>query len=170
MARPRSFPRKTGGGQRHRLTQWVGPAAQAYVAVANGGATLVSSIPFEEAVTLVRTRGYVSIIPAAFSADVNITGAVGVGVVTAEAFAAGVASIPEPFSDGDWGGWLLWRSFAYHFELGSVASFESTPFHFELDSKAMRKISPNEVIVTIAESQAGAYDINMSQRSLVKLS
>ncbi len=91
MARPhRSF----GGKRSARLTQWIGPAAQDYVNVAAGGATLLGSAPFEEAATIMRTRGQVSIIPQAVSADVAIAGAFGIGIVSQEAFAAGVASKP----------------------------------------------------------------------------
>ena len=161
------------GGHRQgarRLTQWIGPADQGYVAVASAGATLIASAPFEEQTTIVRNRGNVSIKITTVTADLDIVGAFGLGIVTAEAFAAGVGSMPEPFSDADWGGWMVWRSFSYHFEFITGTGSDFLVWDFEVDSKAMRKVSPNEVLVLIAESQVGAYSISTPLRTLVKLS
>ena len=158
------------GGQR-RLTQWVGPADQGFINVASGGASIISSISFEEQTTAVRIRGDLTIIPQSSAADLTIVGAYGEGIVTQEAFAAGVASMPEPFTDGDWGGWMVWRSFSFRLEVGTdTTGFEFLPWDMEVDSKAMRKISPNEVLVAIAESQTGAFSISAPVRTLLKLS
>jgi len=164
----RGFQHRTAGSR--RLTQWIGPAAQSYQNVASTGATLLAFVSFEEQTTVVRTRGQVSVRLQAFGVDLDIIGAFGMGVVSTEAFLAGVASIPEPFTDADWGGWFVWRSFSYHLEFNDVTGIESFLWDFEVDSKAMRKISPNETIVIIAESLAGAYAISAPLRVLVKLS
>ena len=103
-------------------------------------------------------------------ADLAIVGAIGCGIVSTEAFNAGVASIPEPFSDGDWGGWMVWRSFSYRLAFQSAVAVNFPDWAFEVDSKAMRKGGPNEVLVTVAESQVGAYQISAPLRTLVKLS
>ncbi len=167
MARPRrAF---TGGGSR-RLTQWLGPADQGYISVASGGATLTSSASFEEAATIVRSRGNVSIRPNAFTADVALVGAFGVAIVSTEAFNAGVTAIPEPFTDSDWGGWMVWRSFTYFFQFSDATGAQFNDWNFEVDSKAMRKLSPNETLVQIAESQGGAFQISTPLRHLIKLS
>ena len=167
MARPRSFPRSRSKG---RLTQWVGPAIQNYLAVASGGATLIFSFTPAEAITIVRTRGFVSVKPEAVTADLDFTGAFGIGIVSEEAFNAGVGSMPEPFTDADWSGWFVWRSFAFDFEFEDATGINYPNWNFELDSKAMRRIGPNEVLVAIAESQSGAYRINAPTRTLIKLS
>ncbi len=152
------------------MTPWIGPALQGPVNVASGGATLVASVPNAEQSTFIRIRGFASIVPQAVTADLDITGAIGVGVVTEEAFAAGVASIPEPFADGDWGGWMVHRMFAYHFEFNDATGINYPSWDFEIDSKAMRKVSPSSRLVVIAESQAGAFNIDVPLRFLVKLS
>ena len=41
---------------------------------------------------------------------------------------------------------------------------------YEVDSKGMRKVSDNETIVLMAESQQGAFQISMNFRMLLKLS
>ena len=168
MAR-RSFGSR-GHGSR-RLTQWIGPALQEFVSVASTGATLIGSAPFDEASTVVRVRGQATIQPGSFAADLNVVGAIGIGVVSSEALGVGVSAIPEPFTDADWGGWLLWRAFSFHLDVQTAAGFDlNSALQLDLDSKAMRKVGPNESIVLIAESQTGAFDISMPVRMLVKLS
>ena len=167
MARQRNFHR--GFKQSARLTEWTGPALQSYVNVATTGATIVSSVAFEEPATVIRTRGRVSVAPQTFGADLEITGAIGMGIVTQEAFAAGVAAVPEPWTDADWGGWFVWRSFGYKFELVDATGTLQVDWGFEVDSKAMRKVSSNEVLVVVAESQLGAFKIFDGTRHLIKL-
>ncbi len=168
MARPRSNFR--GRVAPRRLTQWIGSADQGYVGVAAAGATLIQFVSFEEPVTVIRSRGHVSVQPGSFAADLNVVGAVGVGVVSTEALTAGVGSMPEPFSDADWS-WMVWRSFSFHLDVQSAVGFDvNSALEFEIDSKAMRKIHPNESLVTIAESQQGAFDISFPIRTLTKLS
>ena len=167
----RRFP--VGGAARARVprrkTTWIGPAVQGFVSVASGGATLLNSLINSEPETLVRIRGMVTIAPTVVSADVSIVGAVGMGLVSEEAFAAGIASIPEPFTDADWGGWVMWRSFSYKFEFADATGVNFPNWSFEVDSKAMRKATANERLVTIAESQSGAFDISTPLRALTML-
>jgi len=121
--------------------------------------------------TIIRNRGVVVVKPQSFGADVDVLGAFGVGIVSAEAFAAGVASVPSPYLDADWAGWMVWRTFAFHFEFASALTIAlPANISFEVDSKAMRKIGPNEVLVYVAESQAGALSIFDGLRTLIKLS
>ena len=168
MARPRrSFVSR--GTRSARLTQWVGPADQAFVAVASAGSTLVASVSFEEPLTVMRTRGSIVITPQSFAADINITGAVGMGIVSAEALAVGITALPTPYRDADWGGWFVWRSFAQHVQVIDATGVLLGGLHLEVDSKAMRKISANEALVVVAESQASAFNVWDGTRNLVKL-
>ncbi len=167
VARPhRSFPRSAGS---KRQTDWIGPALQGFIAVASGGATIIHSFPFETSGTIVRVRGNIAVKPQAVSADLSIVGAYGMAVVSAEAFTAGVASVPEPMTDADWAGWFVWRSFSYSFEFNDATGINFVPWNFEVDSKAMRRVRPNEVIVGVAESFVGAYSISAPLRVLEKL-
>ena len=130
---------------------------------------MIVSIPFEEPLTIMRTRGHVSIIPESTGADVHLIGAYGEGIVTAEAFAAGIASMPEPFTDGDWGGWFVWRTFSYGVEFDDATGVGFPNWNFEIDSKAMRKVSPSSVLVAICESVIGAFRVSAPTRTLIKL-
>ena len=171
MARSRLVTR-VGRGAR-RQTTWVGPADQGGVGVAAGGATIIQSFdPIANAFakpTVVRTRGAVTITPSTFGADINIHGAYGVGIVSDQAFAAGIASIPEPFDEAGWDGWFVWRSFQLTYEFHDATGSLLGQLVHEVDSKAMRKVTDNETIVMVAQSQAGAFNISMHLRTLFKL-
>ncbi len=157
-----------------RQVTWVGPADQGFTTVAAGTKVLVASFDPQAAglpkPTVVRTRGDVSIIPDSAAADVRITGAYGLAVVSDRAFAAGVASVPGPFSDASWDGWFVWRSFNYSLQFADSTGFIQEQMSQEVDSKAMRKVTEDETIVLVAESQGSAFDISMPLRLLLKLS
>ncbi len=172
MARP-SRSRFAGRGPR-RQTLWVGPADQQYTAVASGTKVLVAS--FDAAAnglpspTLIRTRGGFSHKPTVTTANITYVGAWGVCVVTDLAFTAGAASIPGPFTDAGWDGWLAWGSFAAELVVASgIGGFLSSE-EMQVDSKGMRKITDFETVVFMAESETGALDVNMPFRLLFKLS
>ena len=174
MARPRSSPFRGRVSGPRRQTTWVAPADQSYVSVASGVSAIIASFDPSTfallAPTIVRTRGQVSVRPAAFNADVALAGAYGVCVVSSDAFAAGAASIPRPFDDADWGGWYVWRSFTYHFEFADLTGFARVSWEQEIDSKAMRKVTSNETVVMMCESQTGGLQIAMPLRTLLKMS
>ncbi len=119
---------------------------------------------------MVRTRGQVSYLPQASTADVDIVGAYGLAVVSTAAFTAGVASIPTPWTESSWDGWFVWRSFGINLEFIDGTGFGLWNQTQEVDSKAMRKVTQAETIVLVAESQSGAFDISMPLRLLLKLS
>ena len=158
-----------------RKTTWVGPADQGYLAVAAGAKIIVASFDAASnglaSPTIVRSRGQVSIFPGAgVTGDVEIVGAYGLAIVSDRAFAAGVASIPGPWTDAGWDGWFVWRSFHYTQEFLDATSMLRNFENQEVDSRAMRKITDDETIVLIAESQAIGFEISMPLRILMKLS
>ena len=156
-----------------RKSTWVGPADQGYQAVATGAKVIVAAFDPQASFmlnpTIVRTRGEVSIFLAA-GADVSVTGAFGIAVVTDRAFAAGVASLPDSVTDAGWNGWFVWRSFAQVVSFDDATGQRLFAFGFQVDSKAMRKIGAEETMVVIAASQAGAFNIYDGTRHLFLLS
>jgi len=174
MARRSNFPRG-GAVSPRRQTTWIAPADQESVAVVGGTSVIIGSFSpsafFMLKPTIVRTRGECSVRPSSFGADVAISGAFGVGVVSDEAFAAGAASIPRPFDDADWGGWLMWQSFTRRLEfISGIGVIPDANWTWQIDSKAMRKVSDNETVVLMCESQTGDLNIAMHLRILLKLS
>ena len=157
-----------------RQTLWVGPADAPSVAIPSNTSVLLASFDASGAgfdkPTIVRTRGVFGHRPGAFTADLSYQGAFGIGIVSGDAFAIGTTAIPGPFTDSDWGGWFVWRSFSYFLEFASGVGIMRGMEQLEIDSKAMRKIGPNEVMVVMCESQAGAFQVWDGTRHLLKLS
>ncbi len=169
MARPRTH--RTFGKSPARLTTWIGPADQNYLVVGAGAKILLASFAFEEPLTIVRTRGMMSYIPTDPSLNGRLAGAIGMGVVSAEALAIGVTALPGPFSNADWGGWFVWRSFAGVWDVTTDIGRAITSFTMEIDSKAMRKVDANSALVVVVESQGGnGLSVFDGTRHLLKLS
>ena len=166
MARSSRFTRPRGTSK--RLTEWSGLADQTGVNVASAGATLISSVSFEDPGTIVRARGSFMWRPQVYNADLSMAGAFGIGLVSSEALAVGITAIPTPFSDSDWGGWMVWQSFSGRMEFRSDAGtrFADSFVEIQIDSKAMRKVEPSTAMVFVAESQSGAMFVAEQVRLL----
>ena len=136
----------------------------------------------EDGLTLVRTRGQlILVLTSASAAGAGFVGAFGIGIVTAQAFAAGVASIPGPINDEDWDGWLFHHYFAVVSSsviadtVSSSDDFgnsQSAVLRIDVDSRAMRKLEENQVIVGVLEADEIATSVMgwyLNSRSLVKL-
>ena len=172
VARSRGFPARRDGPRRQ--VTWIAPADQSYVSVSSGQKVIVGSFDPSAAgfakPTVVRSRGLVSIKPTSIAASLTMSGAWGIGVVSQQAFAAGLASIPGPFTDAQWDGWFAWGAIIQHFAFHSGVAAEIDSVEHVVDSKAMRKISQNEIMILMVESQGGAFDIGLHVRTLFKLS
>jgi len=172
----RRFPARSVVRGPKRQTTWIGPADQGYLAVGAGAKVLIASFdPFAAGLpkpTVVRTRGNVSIRQGTgIIVDTEIVGAFGLAVVSDQAFTIGITAIPGPFNDSGWDGWFVWGSFSIAYEaVGTSETLLMTDRQFEVDSKAMRKVTENETIVLVAESQGVALRASMPLRMLMKLS
>jgi len=157
-----------------RKTTWIGPADQGFVSVGTAGNVILSS--FDPAAnglpqpTIVRSRGIVTVVPTVFPGDIEIEGAFGIAVVSDQAFAAGQASIPGPWTESGWDGWFVWGTFAVAYEEETNAGMMLSSVSQVVDSKAMRKVHDNETIVLMAEARGIAFRIAMQIRMLAKLS
>ena len=114
----------------------------------------------ESKATIVRIRGVMTFqLDLATAAGNGLSGAVGIGLVSQEAFAAGVASIPGPFDQPEWKGWM-WhhyfsiRGVAAQSAGADVARNVSADLRLEIDSKAMRKMGSNETLFGIIDVEA----------------
>ena len=173
MPNGRRFVR--GGGLRpsqRRKSTWVGQADQAFVSVGANASAIIASFPntgnFDVPVTLIRSRGLLSVVPQVFTTDVNVIGAFGAAIVSAQAFAAGAGSIPGPWSNADFEGWFIWQAVSYFYDVTTDVGRLVFPTQ-EIDSKAMRKFDTGETIVFMFESQAPALSVSAPVRLLFKL-
>ncbi len=183
MARLSRFPARSQIRRPKRSVVWgFGPDADA-LAVTAVGKTLWSTgivLAAELEATIVRTRGWLNVTGTLFtSANDSMRGACGLAVVTNEAFAAGVASIPGPFNEPDWQGWF-WHTY-WHI-VGTAAQSTGADIainaqrgmqRIEIDSKAMRKWSAGDTVVGVLEvgNEIGTVGASVSAdtRMLIKL-
>ena len=111
--------------------------------------------------TLVRTRGDLSLFLSIATDVGGYHGAFGIAVASAPAVVAGILSVPTPITEEDWDGWLYHRYFSC-FAGGAIAAATaaqqadqvnatSAALHFEVDSKAMRKLSVDESVYAAIE-------------------
>ena len=125
--------------------------------------------------TVIRMRGHASIyLQSADAVGAGFQGAVGIGIATSAAVAAGVASVPTPIDEEDWDGWMFHTFFDIRAITATIAdgvnAFAAVA-RIPIDSKAMRKFdedmtmfgvwqvveSPNAV----AEAQANVRLLTM---------
>jgi len=124
--------------------------------------------------TLIRTRGSVMVAMDPGAAGDAIIVGLGLCVVSTDAFTAGSASLPGPISDVDFD-WFWHSLYALGPSSGSAeleTSIRSNLWQ-EIDSKAMRKLKPNQTMAFMSEatilSGSPTYDLNAAVRQLVKL-
>ncbi len=100
--------------------------------------------------------------------------AIGLAVVSDQAAAAGVGSIPTPITDDDSDLWFVHKFLMSNFLFASGVGFaegQSAGMLYEVDSKAMRKVNDGEDIVVVAEVDAvigGGVVVTTAGRLLIK--
>ena len=186
MARLRGF-RPQIRSQRRKANWTVGPQSGADgvpIALSASSKVLmgVGAVVLDSGITLVRTRGELMILlKTSSNAAGGFVGAFGLCVVTDQAFAAGVGSIPGPVADDDWDGWFYHRYLALG-SGGAIAAAAAADedqvnsvtaaLRVEVDSKAMRKLTVGQTIVgmlELAEQGTATASIFFNSRMLVKL-
>ncbi len=104
------------------------------------------------------------------SVNVDFIGAFGIGIVSTQAFVAGVASVPGPFTNSDWEGWMVLMPIAMTWDVTTDIGRAITSLQQVVDSKAMRTMSSNETLVMVGESEFGTFRVKAPIRTLLKLS
>ena len=174
MARPRA---RVVTRTVRRLTEWVnvlpvsaGVALTGTQTLGNLGTALGVSTGLKG--TIVRIRGEALVHFDPTSAQDVFFVAMGLGMFSSDGFAAGPASVPSPLDDPDWGGWIWHKLFAFGPAVSATeddASLAQT-VRQEIDSKAMRKWSPNETLGFSVDGQifngGGTYDYSAICRVL----
>ncbi len=147
-------------------TTLVGSSKQV-IGILSGGALLLR--PF----TILRTR-----IEILFESDQAATSETAIGayaniVVTDTAAALGATAVPDPSGiTGDpEADWFVWQAMVVDFRHSTSAAFNSDAgHHYTIDSKAMRKVGPDDDVasVTSMETAPGAI-ITVQGRRLIQL-
>ncbi len=123
--------------------------------------------------TLVRTRGLLTVLSDQASASEEPFGAWGIAKVSDQAFAIGASAIPFPYTNAASDLWLAHGYWACPMVGATLVGFSGSGVQrYEIDSKAMRKLTPDETFVVMIEN-ANATDgvkFNLDLRLLAKLS
>jgi len=125
---------------------------------------LGSSLAFAIPATILRVRGQVLVLLDNAAVGVTQGVAMGLAVISSDAFAAGVVAVPDPAGELDYP-WLWWNSVKLFTDSGaSIDNFGMQYQRVEVDSKAMRKMKPGESLVFIAQTLAavGVTRINVA--------
>ena len=133
-------------------TTWAGLFPTSPQTVAAGVKLLLGSFvisgDFDE--TVVRSRGALTWVSDQVAGTESPTGAFGMILVSEDAFTVGITAIPDPVSDSDNDGWLLWVPMTT-LQRGSMVF----PLDKEFDSKGQRIIRDGmRVAVVVANSSA----------------
>ena len=142
---------------------------------ANVAVILGSGItPVGQPLTILRTHGFLEIqFTAIASANDGFSWACGFGIGSLDAFNAGAASLPNPFDDIDWKGWLWHQMGAVHSPTATLADMGSSIFRLiEIDSKSMRILGLNEVgflMFQAGETGVATIQVRAGTRVLTKV-
>ncbi len=161
---------------RKRESQWIqlcptttasNVAAATSVLIGSLSAGALALRPF----TVVRTRFQAWWAGDQVAASEEPFAALGLIVVSDQASAAGVASIPSPISDAD-GDWFVYENLQSSVLFATASGFSGSEGKSSaVDSKAMRKVGPNEDIAVVVENGSSVFggQIIVCGRMLVKL-
>ena len=164
------------GGVLRRKTRWVGitdtasaiTTASSSVLFGGFGATELAARPF----TIIRARGYISIISDQDTVVENQTGVFAMAVVSDQALAIGVSAVPTPITDNSSDLFFVYEPLANQTRSQSGGVTTSVnPVGREFDSRAMRKVEDgDDIAITIESGLASSGFIFMKMgRLLIKL-
>jgi len=171
MANRRSFVRAPA----RRKTTWEGAVINLTSTTgADVAQALVTETTFENHPnpTIVRMRGHLllSVVSgAAAPSDAIIF--MGIKLTTASAFAAGVASLEAPFPDIG-SDWIWWDVRSMRTRVAVVATDSgstSLDTRVNLDSKAMRKVEPNKLLMLMVTNLVVTSTMSVEVRGGVRI-
>jgi len=158
-----------------RRTGWeIGPGESAASTFTGTTSVILGSgaQALQDGLTIVRVRGNFQAFLTAGAAGDGFHCALGMAIVSVDAFAIGVTAVPNPIADMDWGGWLYHRFYDVHCPVTFVGRETPTSIQFQVDSKAMRKIGVNEVLfmgLEMVEIGTSSMTTFFESRILLKL-
>ena len=169
------FPQRSA---RKTMVWNVGPESSAVQTSSTAGLTIIDTGQVASGgVTVVRLRGEFTIwLRLATAIGDGFTAfALGVGVATTDAFSVGATALPSPTGDPDWGGWWYYSTYGALVSDSTTENFQGpmSAIRIPIDTKAMRKIQPNETIFAAiglnTEIGTATADFVFRSRMLVKL-
>ena len=134
-------------------TEWGALQNTADVTVAAATKVLLGSFFTTRPLTVRRTRGSVAWKTDQLAVTEQPVGAFGMCIVSDNAFAAGAASIPGPFTESDSDLWFVHQYlYSSMFVASSIGIATRPETQYAIDSSAMRKWTEEERIVLMVEN------------------
>ncbi len=162
-----------GSGAPRRKTDWLFSQDTTGVKGLLQGVAVLDQFfePFES-VTVVRTRGMLYVQSDQQAADEEAFGAMGMAVVSTQAKDVGVTAVPTPISDEGSDLFFVYEAFAFGYTFFSSVGATSKGTQFRFDSKAQRKVEPEQSIVVTVENADATFGLQyiLKFRMLIKLS
>ena len=119
--------------------------------------------------TVLRTRALITYESDQFAAIERPEGILGKIVVTEQAVAAGIASIPDPLTEPN-ASWFVYEGVSDTLAFATSVGFQQVGTRYQLDSKAMRKVGINEQLVSVfVQGSAVGAILTIEGRTLVQL-
>ncbi len=183
MGGGRTSRRFTQDHRNRRLTGWEpGPGGNDIgtldLQVLTSSTTVIMGVgatPLVSGLTVVRIHGSMelSLSVAAVATD-GFNWTAGIGVVTLDAFTAGVTSVPNPFDDATWPGWMWYAQGEIHTSVGALTIGDPSvnPVIVPIETKSMRKLPPNTVlclVLQVGENGTASLRVAAQTRVLTKL-
>ena len=171
--------RKSGfiqrSGRMRRETIWIGIVETNTVLAAASNVVLFGGLsagglalrPF----TVVRTRLLLNVKSDQRAVSENYSAALGISVVTEQAQAAGVGSVPTPYAELDSDVFFFWEQVAGQISVTSDIGVLEAGHSRYGDSKAMRKVEDGQDLATTIEASAVSNGVTVFKagRLLAKL-
>ena len=142
---------------------WSGLASTGVITVAAATKVILGSFVVGQPLTLRRTRGVIFAGSDQIVAAETVQGAVGLVVVSEDAFAAGAASIPGPVSDIESELWAMYQPFFNRFSFATAVGFDGASGQsVDVDSRGQRKVTNDERIVFMVENASVAAGLQIA--------
>ena len=149
----------------------IGGSSKVLVSVLSAGALLLR--PF----TILRTHQLLSVFSDQATAIETIIGAYGRMVVTDTASGIGSTAVPDPsgISGDPEQDWFLWQAIGLQFFIDvngteGIGMDGDNGHQYVLDSKAMRKVGPNDDVISVARAEGAiGYTMITQGRMLIQL-
>ena len=164
-----SFSRRQGPRPNR---SWTGFNNGVGVAVGAGTKVLVARFPLANVgidETLLRIRGSFVAYSTTLSADVIISGAVGIGVFSSIAGIAGAASLPGPTTDAGTDVWALWEPITTFMDSSGAAAGTQAFERQVIDSRAKRIVPNGYELVMMVEAEAGISFTLMTELRILSM-
>jgi len=140
------------------LTEWASTSADtSFIALAAAASVISASFTSGDPETLIRAVGLLSVQSDQVAAAERPFGAIGLAVVSDQAFAIGVTAVPTPYTDAASDLWAMHAYWAAPMAFGDATGFANIATEVRFDSKAMRKISPDQTLVLVVENGNTAH-------------